>query len=225
MLRPVYQINRNIDAQMGQSLDGRIATVSGDSHYVTGPADIKRLHRLRALVDAVIVGAGTVATDDPRLTVRHVNGPQPTRIVIDPDKRLSDQHNIFTDDSTTTIRIHQGETGQKNSETVIYCPADESGHLKPADIVKALRDRGYRRLLIEGGGITVSRFLDAHVVDRLHVAVAPMVIGSGHQSFSLKPISVITDIPRPPCQIYKLGEDVLFDFDLRSKRSKRTRNA
>ena len=206
-----------IIAQMGQSVDGRIATVSGDSHYITGPADLKRLHRLRALVDAVIVGAGTVAADDPRLTVRHVTGQHPTRVVIDPHKRLSTNHKVFTDDSATTVLIHQGEAQQEDSSNIIYCPARESGRLDPTDIVNALRQRGYRRLLIEGGGCTVSRFLDAGLVDRLHVAVAPMVIGSGHQSFGLKPISAISDIPRPPCQIHKLGEDVLFDFDLQDK--------
>ena len=206
-----------IIAQMGQSVDGRIATVSGDSHYVTGPADLERLHRLRALVDAVIVGAGTVAADDPRLTVRHVTGPQPTRVIIDPHKRLSTNHKVFTDDSATTILIHQAEAQQEDSSNIIYCPARESGQLDPTDIVNALRHRGYRRLLIEGGGYTVSRFLDAGIIDRLHVAVAPMVIGSGHQSFGLKPISAISDIPRPPCQIHKLGEDVLFDFDLQDK--------
>ena len=206
-----------IIAQMGQSLDGRIATVSGDSHYITGPADLKRLHRLRALVDAVIVGAGTVAADDPRLTVRHVTGQHPTRVVIDPHKRLSTNHKVFTDDSATTVLIHQGEAQQEDSSNIIYCQARESGRLDPTDIVNALRQRGYRRLLIEGGVCTVSRFLDAGLVDRLHVAVAPMVIGSGHQSFGLKPISAISDIPRPPCQIHKLGEDVLFDFDLQDK--------
>ena len=206
-----------IIAQMGQSVDGRIATVSGESHYITGPADLKRLHRLRALVDAVIVGAGTVAADDPRLTVRHVTGQHPTRVVIDPHKRLSTNHKVFTDDSATTVLIHQGEAQQEDSSNIIYCPARESGRLDPTDIVNALRQRGYRRLLIEGGGCTVSRFLDAGLVDRLHVAVAPMVIGSGHQSFGLKPISAISDIPRPPCQIHKLGEDVLFDFDLQDK--------
>ena len=206
-----------IIAQMGQSVDGRIATVSGDSHYVTGPADLKRLHRLRALVDAVIVGAGTIAADDPLLTVRHVTGPQPTRVVIDPHKRLSTNHKVFTDEMAATVLIHQGEARQDDSSNVIYCPARESGRLDPTDIVNALRHRGYRRLLIEGGGFTVSRFLDAGIVDRLHVAVAPMIIGSGHQSFELKPIPAISDIPRPPCQIHKLGEDVLFDFDLRDK--------
>ena len=70
--------------QIGQSLDGRIATASGQSHYINGPAAIVHLHRLRALVDAVIVGIGTVTADDPRLTVRRVEGPSPARVVIDP---------------------------------------------------------------------------------------------------------------------------------------------
>ncbi len=214
---PIRIMPEFIIAQMGQSVDGRIATISGDSHYVTGPSDLKRLHRLRALVDAVIVGAGTIVADDPRLTVRHVTGPQPTRVVIDPHKKLARDHKIFTDDSATTVLIHQGDARQENSSNVIYCPARQSGRLDPTNIVTILRHRGYRRLLVEGGGFTVSRFLDAGIVDRLHVAVAPMVIGSGHQSFGLKPIPAINDVPRPPCQIHRLGEDVLFDFDLRDK--------
>ena len=217
---PIRTMPELIIAQIGQSVDGRIATTKGDSHYVTGPADIKRLHRLRALVDAVIVGAGTVATDDPQLTVRHVDGPQPTRVVIDPNKRLSNDHKIFTDPSTTTIVVHRGAPPQDCPENIIYCPARESGQIDPIDIANALRNRGYQRLLIEGGGVTVSQFLDAGIVDRLHVAVAPIVIGSGHQSFTLKPIPALKDVPRPPCHIHTLGDDVLFDFDLQNKSSK-----
>ena len=70
--------------QIGQSIDGRIATVTGHSHYINGPAGLAHLHRLRALVDAVVVGVGTALADDPQLTVRRVTGPQPARVVIDP---------------------------------------------------------------------------------------------------------------------------------------------
>ena len=74
--------------QIGQSLDGRIATESGHSKYINGPAGLTHLHRLRALVDAVVIGVGTAIADDPQLTVRRVAGQQPARVVIDPNGRL-----------------------------------------------------------------------------------------------------------------------------------------
>ena len=75
--------------QFGQSLDGRVATESGHSHYINGPAGLAHLHRLRALVDVVVVGVGTALADDPQLTVRHVAGPNPARVVIDPRGRMA----------------------------------------------------------------------------------------------------------------------------------------
>src|SRR5271165_7025215 len=74
--------------QCGQSIDARIATPSGDSPYINGDAGLDHLHRLRALVDAVVIGVGTAIADDPRLTVRRVAGPNPARVIIDPNGRL-----------------------------------------------------------------------------------------------------------------------------------------
>ena len=207
-----------IIAQMGQSLDGRIATERGDSHYITGPADIQHLHRLRALVDAVVVGAATVDSDDPQLTVREVDGHTPVRVVIDPHKRVDRRSRIFSDGAATTIAIQQDTSDQQTTDNVILCRPGPSGMLDPRDIVEALRTRGCRRLLVEGGGVTVSRFVDAGVIDRLHVTVAPMVIGSGRASFTLNPIATLDDAVRPQCRLFRLGEDVLFDLDLRQQR-------
>ena len=213
--------------QIGQSLDGRIATVGGHSHYVTGPADIRRLHRLRALVDAVVVGAGTVAADNPRLTVRDVVGQHPVRVVLDPHGRLSQDRAVFCDGAARTLVIRLAtdlHSEPPSDGDLLELPAaapdqhDADGGrdgFAPAMILDALRARGLRRILVEGGGVTVSRFLQAGALTRLHVTVAPMLIGSGRHAFTLPPIASLDQALRPPCRLFRLGDDVLFDFDLR----------
>ena len=208
--------------QIGQSLDGRIATEQGHSHYITGPADIRRLHRLRALVDAVVVGAGTVAADDPRLTVREVEGDNPVRVVIDPNGRLGADRAVFRDGAARTVVVRRAPAGGDGARTgdddTLELPADPAspaGGVAPSAIVAALRARGLPRILVEGGGVTVSRFLAAGVLTRLHVAVAPLLIGSGRPALTLAPVPSLDRALRPPCRRFPLGDDVLFDFDLR----------
>ena len=203
--------------QLGQSLDGRIATETGASHYVTGPEDIRRLHRLRALVDAVIVGGGTVSADDPRLTVREVEGDNPVRVIIDPEARLDPQRRVFLDGEARTVLVRRAPpelTRARSFGDEIVVPSLGEGLLDLHELIHALAEQGLRRVLVEGGGITVSRFLAAGLLDRLHVAVAPMIIGSGRPSITLDPIRSLSEALRPPVRHYRLGDDLLFDFDL-----------
>lgn len=206
-------------AQIGQSLDGRIATESGHSHYVTGPADIRRLHRLRALVDAVVVGARTVASDDPRLTVREVEGDNPIRVVLDPDGRLDTGRNVFSDGAARTLVVRRApdkDARPSAADDVLMIPFSSADGFDPRIVLRMLREAGYRRVLIEGGGITVSRFVQAGVVDRLHVTVAPLLIGSGRPALTLTTIQSLDQALRPRCRHFRLDEDILFDLDLRT---------
>ncbi len=205
--------------QLGQSLDGRIATASGNSHYINGPEAIRHVHRLRALVDAVIVGVGTVISDDPRLTVRHdiarrSAAPGPARIVIDPNGRLPPSSRILADDGAAIYVIQDRPHRRPSSVTPITLPARE-GALDPNAIVAAVAARGYRRLLVEGGAATISAFLAAGAIDRLHLCVAPLIIGSGKIGITLPPIDRLDAALKPAISTYRLGGDVLFDCDWR----------
>ncbi|BBK43268.1 hypothetical protein STVA_32880 [Allostella vacuolata] len=206
-------------AHLGQSLDGRIATDAGESTYITCQANLDHLHRMRALACAVVVGAGTVRHDDPRLTVRRVPGRHPVRVVIDTERRLDDRYRLF----------HDGET-----ETVVLCAEDRVDRAMLGDapvigvprrgdtidyraVIDVLGRRGCRRIFVEGGGVTVSRFLTEGCLDRLQIAVAPMILGSGRPALALPPLVNLSEALRPPTRIFRMGDDVLFDCDVRPR--------
>jgi diaminohydroxyphosphoribosylaminopyrimidine deaminase/5-amino-6-(5-phosphoribosylamino)uracil reductase len=209
--------------QIGQSIDGRIATLSGHSHHINESAGLDHLHRLRSVVDAVIVGAGTVRTDDPQLTVRRVTGPNPARVVIDPGGTLSASSRVFAADGTRRIVITLEQAGSRTSNDIetIALPGSRT-LLDPAVILDALSARGLRRVLIEGGAKTMSHFLTAGCLDRLHVVVAPVILGSGLPSLALPPVDRITDALRVPIHVHLLGNEVLFDCDLSAQRTRRS---
>jgi|AntRauTorcE11898_2_1112593.scaffolds.fasta_scaffold01989_2 riboflavin-specific deaminase-like protein len=204
--------------QMGQSLDGRIATVTGASKYINGEGGLLHLHRLRAVCDAVIIGAGTASEDNPRLTVRLASGPNPVRVVIDRHRRVPATHDIFTDEQSPTLRLVAGdyEPGEKllprSGVMEVPCLGDEE-QTQPGRILEVLGDFGLKRLFIEGGGLTVSGFLTAGLLDHLHVMVAPMIIGSGRPAFSLPEIETLDSALRPSASMVDLGSDMLFDLD------------
>ncbi len=206
-------------AQIGQSLDGRIATVTGHSRYINGEDGLDHLHRLRALVDAVVVGVGTALADDPQLTVRRVSGPNPARVVIDPRGRLPARARLFAENGAAryVLTAESATPARHDGVEVIALPCVE-GRIAPAAILAALAARGLRRILIEGGGNTISAFLKAGCLDRLHVVIAPVIIGAGAASLNLPPIAHMDHALRPDVATHRLGPEILFDCDLSAQR-------
>ncbi|MEU2160663.1 RibD family protein [Streptomyces chengbuensis] len=213
-------------AQLGQSLDGFIATRKGDADYVTGPEDREHLHRLRALSDAVVVGAGTAVADDPRLTVRACPGPHPVRVVLDPHGRVPATRQVFTDGAAPTLWVvgAGSEDGRVAADATAGTGVDvlvlpDTAAFAPRRLVHELARRGLGRVLVEGGGVTVSRFLHEGALDRLYVTVAPVLIGDGVPGLAFPGPDVMRDALRPPVRRAFLGEDTLFELDLRATQS------
>jgi riboflavin-specific deaminase-like protein len=170
------------------------------------------------LVDAVVGGVGTVVADDPQLNVRHETGPAPARVVIDPSGRLPAGAKCLRDDGARRIVVHSRSVARPRLDTtpgVEFLPlALSSRGLDPADILEALAGVGLRRILVEGGAVTLSRFLAAGCLNRLHVLVAPIIIGAGPMGITLPPIARLDEALRPAVATFALpGGDMLFDCD------------
>jgi riboflavin-specific deaminase-like protein len=200
-------------AQVGQSLDGRVATVSGDAREVSGPHGLRHLHRCRALADAVVVGVRTALTDDPRLTVRLVEGPSPARVVVDPRGRMPNDAAVLAADGARRLVVQAVATRRPAGVEVVALPAQD-GWIDPAAIRAALAACGLPRVLVEGGGVTIAGFLEAGLLDRLHVAIAPVIIGAGPSGLRTAPIARLSDALRPETRVYGLETDVVFDCAL-----------
>ena len=174
--------------KLATSLDGRIATQSGDSRWITGPLARRRGHLLRSRADAVLVGSGTAVTDNPRLDVRlpGLEGRQPLRVVVDGRLRLPLTHDLVaraaavptllvTHDGNPAARLHAYQ--DVGVEVVQVATDPEAGHVSLEATLDLLGERGITRLLVEGGGHLAASLLRGGLVDRLAWFQAPVVIG------------------------------------------------
>ncbi|HLS24558.1 MAG TPA: GTP cyclohydrolase II [Beutenbergiaceae bacterium] len=207
--------------QLGQSLDGFIASRTGDAEFVTGAEDREHLHRLRALVDAVLVGVGTVTADDCRLTVRAVPGRNPVRVVLDPRGRAPRGAQVFIDGAAPTLWLvgPSARVPDSVASHVQVVRLEDDGHADPAKILSLLREHGLGRILVEGGGRVVSSFLHARVLDRLFLSTAPVLIGDGVPGVRFDGADALADAVRAPIRRFMLGQDVCTEVDLRALRT------
>jgi riboflavin-specific deaminase-like protein len=213
---PLVAAPRLVVGHLAQTLDGRIATLSGSSRYITGDENLVHAHRLRALCDVVLVGSRTVEADNPQLSTRLVDGPSPVRAVIDPQRRLDTHHHVFSDGAAPTLLFctHEAATAARHGQAeVVPIPVDD-GRLSVPAILAELSRRGLPRVFVEGGGVTMSRFLEAGALTRLHITVAPLLLGSGRPSLSLPVVEDIAKARPLRLRHYPMGRDLLFDCEL-----------
>ncbi len=204
---------------LAQTLDGRIATASGKSQFISGQESLLHTHRLRALFDVVVVGRRTIHEDDPLLTTRLCKGPSPVRVVIDPERRLGPDCRVFSGAPSVALLFCSAAAARRNpqhgSAEVVAVEAPD-GKLPVPAILAELGRRGLRRIFVEGGGLTVSSFLAAGALGRLHLTVSPVVFGSGRPSLTLPEIRELGEAHTLQWRHFSLGPDVLFDCTVRT---------
>ena len=178
-------------AKFAMSLDGKIATASGESKWITGPLSRERGHRLRQQVDAVIVGAGTVIADDPALTVRapEVDPAHPLRVVLDTSARTPPGAHVYDRigkgallATTEAAPVSRLEAYRVLGGETLVLPADHNGQVDLADLLRALKARGLLSVLVEGGADAHGGFFDAGLVDEVQAFIAPIIIGGAGKS-------------------------------------------
>jgi riboflavin-specific deaminase-like protein len=175
---------------------------------------------MRALSDAIIVGAETIAADDPKLTTRLVAGESPVRVVLDPRRRLRTDYEVFNDGAAPTLLICARERLQgvreRHGQAAVLGVASSNGRLDLAAVLRCLWQRSLFVTFVEGGGLTVSAFAQARLLDRLQIAVAPLVIGRGRPGLQLPPTARMVDCLRPRHRVFRMGSDILFDCEPKS---------
>jgi 5-amino-6-(5-phosphoribosylamino)uracil reductase len=205
-----------------QTLDGRIATRTGDSQWIGGPESLRIAHQLRASHDAVLVGVGTVIADNPRLTTRLVEGPSPVRVIADSRLRLPLEASVLSDDAAPTLVATTQNAPERARQLVSKTRAEilmvrlgAQGGIDINDLMRVLAQRGLRSLLVEGGGRMITSVLKAGLCDRLVVCIAPRILGSGIDAVGDLGIERLRDalsfsrVRMTPC-----GEDLIVDGEL-----------
>ncbi len=213
ILVPILRKNKKlVIAQIGQSIDGRIALNNGNSHYINNPKSIIYLHCLRSISDAIIVGSNTIKKDDPLLTTRKIKGTNPKRIIIDGSLSLNNKYKIFNDGNENIIFTKSNKNIRLNNSTIIRLK--EKNFTK--NLITQIKKLKYKNTLVEGGSKTISELINNKYIDILQFMIAPILIGSGINSLNLKEISNLNKAIRPKHNFNELDNEIIVNLFLNS---------
>lgn len=210
ILLPILMLKKKFYiGQIGQSLDGKIALLNGNSHYINDKNSISYLHSLRSICDAVVVGVNTIRKDDPLLTTRAIKGPNPQRIIIDPSLKLTNKYKVFKDGMPNIIFTHSKLNKKFNNTQIYKLPERNFTNL----IYQNINRLGYKLVLVEGGSKTISKFLENKLLNIMQFIIAPTIIGSGINSINIEPITNLKNVIRTKNNIYKFGKEIIVSLE------------
>lgn len=212
-----FRTRPRVTLKLAQTLDGRIATATGHSRWISSAASRASAHALRASHDAVLVGIGTVLADDPHLTVRHVSGPNPTRVVIDSSLRIPTEAAVLAEDGTPVVVISQGDlypagisSGLQARAEILRAPAWE-GQVDLEYALQELYRRGIRSVLVEGGAGIATNILRRRLLDELVLFIAPKIVGAGIDAIGdLQTLEMTDAVQFSASSIEQLDGDIVF---------------
>jgi diaminohydroxyphosphoribosylaminopyrimidine deaminase / 5-amino-6-(5-phosphoribosylamino)uracil reductase len=212
-----------VTIKYAQTLDGRIATATGDSQWISSGASLKFVHKLRAEHDAVLAGLGTVMKDDPKLTVRLVRGRNPLRVIVDSGLNVPKKAKIFQNASVVPTLI---ATVKKSSDPkfqnlarlgaeIITVDADKNGNVDLKKLFKILAARKISSILIEGGAQVITSVLKNNLANRMVTVIAPKIIGSGIEAVGDLHIRNLGSAKKLSVQkVLRRGDDIIVDSRL-----------
>jgi diaminohydroxyphosphoribosylaminopyrimidine deaminase/5-amino-6-(5-phosphoribosylamino)uracil reductase len=224
-----------VTLKLAASLDGRIATASGDARWISSTVSRRLVHELRNRVDAVLVGAETVRADDPQLTCRIRGGRDPLRVILDGRLTISPQARVCTQRSRVpTVLVTTEEHAQSEKKRVlerqgveVLCLAGDAGRVRLRLVLEELGRRGIKHVLIEGGGEVAAAALREGVVDKVLFFYAPILLGGDGRPM-IGPLGidrVAAGLKLHTIELYRLGDDVLVTAYVGEKGRKHANNS
>jgi riboflavin-specific deaminase-like protein len=210
-----------------QTLDGRIATSTGDSKWISGEPERTVSHGLRAACDAVLVGLGTVLSDDPELTVRMVPGASPMRVVLDTSLRIPLEAKVLRPAAASTVFTTERSDPARRAAlrergVRVEVTAEADGRVSLPDALATLRRTGTESVLVEGGSKVITDLLACGLVDRVIVSISPLLIGSGTEAVNGLGINTIANgIRLDNRSVQSVGDDIIVAGDVSASSCRR----